>query len=125
MDNISNRIKILIADDEASVRKLLSLSLSDRNYKCTAVPDGSRALIEMESSKFDIALLDINMPEMAGYEFTSTCRKNLYRMPIFLFSANNYVNIKKKVKECGANGLLGKPIIIDELRTVTKIFVSQ
>ena len=61
-------IKVLIADDEANIRNLLSEGLSSRVEHVTEVSEGPEALAQLEKNDFDILLLDINMPDMNGIE---------------------------------------------------------
>ena len=61
-------LEILIVEDEAPIRDLLSMNLTRAGYHCTAAADGRQAAILLETHTYDLALLDIMLPEVNGYE---------------------------------------------------------
>ena len=68
METNQHRARILIADDEASVRDILSRRLAKEGYNCIVATDGNNALRKLSSFQFDLALLDITMPGKSGIE---------------------------------------------------------
>lgn len=116
MDNtISRRAKILIADDEATVRKLLSRALTDKGFDCTAVSDGFSVLKEMESGDYDLLLLDINMPGKSGIE---TLQEVISKYPdvagIMLTAVSDIETAIESMKK-GAYDYIIKPLDLDML----------
>ena len=80
--------------------------------------DGHETLSKIKEHEFDLILLDIQLPDIDGYELTARIRgiegsKN-DRTPIILFSAHTGIN-EEKVKYCGANDFIGKPFQPDDL----------
>ena len=59
--------RILIAEDESAIAKLIRTVLTDAGYRCTWAPDGDRAADLLEQESFDLALLDIMLPGVDGY----------------------------------------------------------
>lgn len=80
---------ILIAEDDASIRKLLHTCVARRGYLVTLVPDGQMALNEIHSSIPDLLITDINMPNLDGLSLIKTLRAypETSLMPIIALSA--------------------------------------
>ena len=66
---------VLIADDEESLRWILEQALTKRGHAVESVPDGTRAWAALESGRFDVALLDIRMPGLAGLDVLTRVRE--------------------------------------------------
>ncbi len=75
------RITILIADDEAEIANLIALHLEKEGYHIIKVYDGREAIQAIQSHTIDLAILDIMMPGIDGYEVTRQIREK-YHMPI-------------------------------------------
>ncbi|MFD0715776.1 response regulator transcription factor [Paenibacillus sp. GCM10027626] len=80
------RITILIADDEAEIAQLIALHLQKEGYHCLLAANGPEALRIVQTHAVDLAVLDIMMPGMDGYEVTRLIREE-HRMPIIFVSA--------------------------------------
>ena len=72
-----NRIKVLIAEDEANLGSILQQFLEGRGYQVAVYNDGRSALDALRAESFDVALLDIVMPEMDGLEVLRQIREEL------------------------------------------------
>ncbi|GIP19984.1 response regulator transcription factor [Paenibacillus sp. J22TS3] len=79
-------ITILIADDEPEIADLVELHLVKEGYQCIKVSNGQEALQVVQTHSIDLAILDIMMPIMDGYELTRQIREQDY-MPIIFLSA--------------------------------------
>ena len=78
-------MKILLADDEVSIQKLISGLLEDEGHECVCVEDGTDALEAFENASFDLVILDVMMPRMDGF---ATCRELRTRgvtVPVIFF----------------------------------------
>lgn len=82
------RITILIADDEVEIADLVALHLEKEGYNYIKVSDGKDAIRVISDQKIDLAILDIMMPELNGYEVTRQIRAK-YQMPIIFLSAKS------------------------------------
>lgn len=79
-------ITILIADDEAEIADLIELHLEREGYRCIKVYDGQEAVHTVQTHPVDLAILDIMMPRLDGYEATRQIREQ-HHMPIIFLSA--------------------------------------
>lgn len=79
-------ITILIADDEPEIADLLELHLHREGYRCIKVSDGLKAVQVIRTQPVDLAILDIMMPNMDGYEATQLIRES-HHLPIIFLSA--------------------------------------
>jgi two-component system sensor histidine kinase RpfC len=118
-------LHVLVADDNPTNREVLARILERGGHTATLVSDGERALDALEHSRFDIALIDRNMPRLSGIEtvqairLTSGARE---RMPVILLSADVTPDAKRESLEAGADAFLAKPIeaarLLEELQTL-------
>ncbi|MDP4098934.1 response regulator transcription factor [Paenibacillus sp. P96] len=79
-------ITILIADDEAEIADLIELHLIKEGYRCLKAADGQEALDTIRTQSVDLAILDIMMPKIDGYEVTRQIREQ-HHLPIIFLSA--------------------------------------
>ena len=77
---------ILIADDEAEIADLIELHLKKEGYRCVKVSDGQEAFQTVQTHSIDLAILDIMMPKLDGYEATRQIRAQ-HHLPIIFLSA--------------------------------------
>ena len=70
----SEPIKVLVVDDEPNIRDLLSTSLKFNGFSVYAVGNGNDAVVAAEKGKPDIILLDVNLPDMSGFEVLRSLR---------------------------------------------------
>src|ERR1035438_487726 len=80
------RAKLLIVDDEPSIRESMSLILADIGYSVRTAEDGFSALIEMRKEIPDILLSDLNMPGMSGFGLLSVVRRRFPAMQTIAMS---------------------------------------
>ena len=102
------RITILIADDEAEIADLIALHLEKEGYHIIKVSDGREAIHTIQSYSIDLAILDIMMPELDGYEVTRQIREK-YHMPIIFLSAKTSDLDKITGLVMGADDYMTKP----------------
>ncbi|SHJ30460.1 DNA-binding response regulator, OmpR family, contains REC and winged-helix (wHTH) domain [Clostridium cavendishii DSM 21758] len=99
---------ILIADDEKEIIELLALYLEKDGYKVVEAYDGIMALDILKNKKVDIALIDIMMPNMDGYQLIKRLRKE-YKIPVIFVSAKNDASDKILGLELGSDDYITKP----------------
>jgi signal transduction histidine kinase/ActR/RegA family two-component response regulator len=111
-------VRVLYAEDVESNQFLLRTLLEDHQMECIIAKDGNEALVRTSQEKFDIILLDVQLPDITGDEVAIQIRKHVssknHETPIILFSANTGMT-EEKTKSCGANDYLGKPFLPDDL----------
>jgi DNA-binding response OmpR family regulator len=105
---------ILIADDKANVRNLVRECLESEGFRVFIASNGREALFAARQEKPDLILLDIMMPEMSGYDFIRTYRKER-ETPIILLTAKMDETDKVLGLELGADDYVTKPFSMKEL----------
>lgn len=106
-------IKILIAEDEEPIANLIRMNLTRAGYDCTWASDGQQAADAMMSGMFDLALLDVMLPEVNGYELMDYARR--LELPVIFLTALGTTEDKVKGLKMGADDYLPKPFEIVEL----------
>ncbi|MEM7262946.1 MAG: response regulator [Planctomycetota bacterium] len=107
-------LKILLAEDNEVNQKLAVRMLEKRGHSVTAVPDGAKALAAATSERFDLILMDVQMPEMGGLEATREIRDHEIdhggHVPIVAMTANTQAEDRLACLECGMDGYVPKPV---------------
>src|SRR5688572_5503469 len=108
---------ILVVDDTAANLQVLAGMLKDRGYKVRPVPNGKLALLAAERDPPDLILLDINMPEMNGYEVCQRLKADdhLKGIPVIFISALTDQLDKVKAFAIGGVDYITKPFQMEEL----------
>ena len=103
--------KILVADDEPDVVKVLSMRLKAHNYEVITAFDGLQAVKEAYKEKPDLILLDIMMPLGDGYTVFENLKRSaqIRLIPVIFISALPPRQVQQKVEELGAQGFISKP----------------
>jgi class 3 adenylate cyclase len=103
---------LLIVDDNKVNRILLARGLESYGHKVESVENGRQALDKLRFDSFDLVLLDIEMPEMNGYQVLETCLQDpdLRDIPIIMTSSLDEINSVVKCIELGAEDYLNKPV---------------
>lgn len=107
--------KVLIAEDDPSVRKAVQRVLALEKYDVTAVNDGQAALEELSKTRFDLAILDVMMPFADGLTVCREARHRGIQTPILLLTARVEVGDRVAGLDAGADDYLVKPFVVDEL----------
>ena len=111
---------VLVVDDDAQVRALLTLALTDEGYGVVTAPDGKVALERVAQHQPQLIVLDVNMPEMDGRAFLARYRlRPGAHAPVVLTTAGAN---KAEVADLEADAFLGKPFDLDDVgRTVAAL----
>jgi two-component system KDP operon response regulator KdpE len=109
-----NNHSILIIDDEAQIRKLLTITLQSNNYKVTEAANGKEGIILVSSRPPDLVLLDLGLPDESGHEILKHLRE-WYSNPIIIISVQSHEEDIVKALDNGANDYLVKPFRTGEL----------
>lgn len=108
-------IHILVVDDDKSTRMFLSAVLKKNGYTVSTACNGEDALELMDKEHIDLVVLDIMMPKMDGYEFTSILREAQNNLPILMVSAKQLPADKHKGFLVGTDDYITKPIDDEEM----------
>ena len=119
--NTSGRCILLVEDNELNSEIIVEI-LNEYGYMVDTAGNGAQAVEKVKNSKpgnYDLVLMDVQMPVMNGYEATRQIRAlndpALAGITIIAMTANAFDEDKKKALECGMDGFLTKPIVIEEL----------
>jgi len=114
--------RILIADDSASMRQLITFSLKDAGYEVIAAADGAEALEKLKSERVNLIVTDLNMPKMDGISLIRAVRKSLGGRftPIVMLTTESMPAKKQEGREAGATGWIVKPFKPEQLIAVVK-----
>ncbi len=111
--------RILLVEDNLVNQRVAQSLLTKRGYSVRVEPNGLRALSAYEEEEFDLILMDIQMPEMGGYEATAGIRekerRSGRRTPIIGLTAHAMQGMREQCLEAGMDGYASKPIRIDDL----------
>lgn len=107
--------KVLIAEDDTSVRKAVERVLELETYDVTAVGDGKTALDALATARYDLAVLDVMMPFVDGLTVCKEARHRGVATPILLLTARHEVGDRVAGLDAGADDYLVKPFVVDEL----------
>ena len=121
-------MKILAIDDNPDLTELLEVSLSAMGHEIKVTNDATEGLALATSSKYDIILLDINMPKFTGIDFVNTLvEKNLiqnHNIVLFTSTSTSSSEVSELLKK-GVRGCIEKPIEVDVLEKEINKYVSK
>ena len=119
--------RILIVDDEPNIVMTLDYALQKNGFKVFIARNGFEALEIADKEIPDLVLMDVMMPIMDGYEATTQIRKNVAfkELPIISLTAKAMPEDKAKSLEAGANDYLTKPVDIDKLLNMMRLWLHK
>lgn len=106
---------ILVAEDDESIRSVLADTLEGAGYAVRTAADGRKALELLLSCPIDLALLDVNMPEISGFKLLKMMAKECPGIPSIILTAHGEERDRVKGLELGADDYVVKPFSIAEL----------
>ncbi len=106
---------ILVVDDDKNIRRFIQALLEAENYTVTTAENGIEALKVFEKEHIDLAVVDIMMPKMDGYEFTKLLRDQNNNLPILMVSAKQEPDDRHKGFKMGTDDYITKPIDEEEM----------
>ena len=120
------RLVVLVADDDEDIRSLVSFDLEAEGFEVLQAHDGEAALAVALGRLPDLAVIDVVMPKLDGYEVTRRIRERtaLDRTPVILLTARAQVSDIIRGFHVGADDYVTKPFQPDELRTRVRALLS-
>ncbi|MEL7370123.1 MAG: sigma-54 dependent transcriptional regulator [Myxococcota bacterium] len=109
---------ILVADDEANLRKVLAATLRKEGYEVLTAADGAEALQLLDRDRVDVLLTDLRMPRIDGMELLNRALETHPSLPVVILTAHGTVETAKTAMKRGAFDYLEKPFDRDELRVI-------
>ena len=113
--DMEKKYRILLAEDEPSIREALAEILMDEGFHCTPAIDGKDATEKLEKEDFDLLISDFRMPRMNGAELVEWCRQKNINLPVIFITANKNLLPEEKRAVTDGSVLLHKPLDINVL----------
>ncbi|PLY01782.1 MAG: nitrogen regulation protein NR(I) [Desulfuromonas sp.] len=110
--------RILVADDEESIRWVLSRALTKKGYTVDLATTGDEALVFARRNKYDLAILDIKMPGMSGLDLLSTIKEERPETMVVIMTAESSMKNTVEAMKRGAYDYLAKPFDLDEIEAI-------
>lgn len=117
-----NKLLVLVVEDDASVRNLITTTLRTHDYRFLTAVNGQNAVMETSSHNPDVMLLDLGLPDMDGVEVIKRIR-TWSNLPIIVISARSEDTDKIDALDAGADDYLTKPFSVEEL--LARLRVTQ
>src|SRR4051795_12377572 len=108
-------MRILVVDDEPSVRDALERVLRLDGFEVAVAEDGMQAVRQMAVTSTDVVVLDVLMPRLDGLEVCRRLRDTGDRTPVLMLTARDTIGDRVAGLEAGADDYLAKPFALDEL----------
>ena len=117
--------KIMVVDDDPNIRELVCVLLKNGGFEPCEAKDGRDALLRITDEDPDLAIVDLMMPQMDGYELCRTLRKYYENLPILMLTAKSELASKVQGFEAGTDDYLTKPFAGDELLLRVKALLRR
>jgi two-component system chemotaxis response regulator CheY len=118
--------QILTVDDSASIRQMVSFTLTKAGYQVSEAVDGRDGLAKTGQQKFDLVVTDLNMPNMDGVQMITAIRKlpGYGFTPILMLTTESQAEKKSEGRKAGATGWIVKPFNAAQLIAVVQKLVK-
>jgi CheY-like chemotaxis protein len=115
------RRRVLIAEDDPSIRRMLTVALRKQGYQTAEACDGSEALEAMRGGQADLVVLDLMMPKVTGWQVLAerAADPKLRNIPVIVITAERGDQVTK-ILDDGISALLPKPFNLDALQALVK-----
>lgn len=116
--------RVLVVEDNQVAQRIVSSTLTKRNYRVVSALSGPEAIMHVTSGVFDLILMDLQMPGMDGIEAASRIREleNGKSIPVVAFTANATAEYREICRKAGFDGFLAKPVNTSELLSTVEQF---
>lgn len=108
--NQNKVVSILLIDDDAVAHKLVQYSLLSENYSLSSAYGGREGIEMLQESRYDLCLLDMEMPDVNGFEVLKWIRKNNQKIKVIFITAERNIEVIRRSEELGADDYITKPI---------------
>lgn len=114
--------RVLVVDDDESIRELVALVLEDAGYAVATARNGLEALAQVPAFEPDLVLLDLNMPVLDGWQTRARLGEDLPQLPVVFMTAGHHP--PTEAARHAAAGSLPKPFDLDQLLTLVARFAA-
>lgn len=124
---MSEKPTILVVEDDDDSRKLLNTMLTSLGYTVYSYPGGAEALADIKGKKLNLAMLDIMMPEMNGYELLEHMKAipEFAELPVIMVTAKDQDSEILEGYQYGADYYITKPYSLKQIDYGVKLFINQ
>ncbi len=112
--------RVLVVDDEEGLRSLLSSILTEEGHSVATASDGRAGLGLFERERFDLAVIDVWLPEKGGIDVLREIKKDGNDVPVIMISGHGTIDLAVKAVKLGAFDFLEKPLSIERVVTVAR-----
>ena len=109
------KAKILLLEDDLALHETLVEYLEDKEYEIVSVFDGAKAEDKLYEERFDLLLLDVNVPSVNGFELLKSARKNDIKTPAIFMTTRHAMEDLESGYESGGDDYIRKPFVLKEL----------
>ena len=121
----NEKVRILVVDDEPSVRDALRLVLESNGYEVVLVAKGFEAIDQARKHRFAFGIVDLFLEDLCGLQVITEIHKHQPELPLIIVSGHGSPRLFQKAKKFGAIGGLSKPFIPEELITLISTTLAQ
>lgn len=118
-------MRILVAEDEKSLNRIITRQLSAVNYSVDSCFDGEEALDCLSFAEYDAAVLDVNMPKLDGFSLVKEIRAKGINVPVLFLTARDSIEDRVEGLDIGADDYLVKPFSFDELLARIRVMIRR
>lgn len=115
---LQERIRILVVDDDVSIRNMLNIVLKKSGYTVTTADSSEAALKRLKSETFELVISDIKMPGISGIELLKKIKSIQFDVPVIMITAFASANDAVEAMKLGAEDYITKPFNLDELKLI-------
>ncbi|MEK6531690.1 MAG: HD domain-containing phosphohydrolase [Deltaproteobacteria bacterium] len=117
-------IRIMLVDDEDSVREVLTEILSRRGWSVQAFSSAETAIVELKGNNYDIIIADVSMPGLSGIEFLKIAKQASPEVPVVIITGYPSIDLAVEAMKSGAVDFIAKPFKAEEIEIVVRKAVA-
>ncbi|MFH1449216.1 MAG: response regulator [bacterium] len=119
--------RVLIADDEVHIRKILEHALTEAGYDVSVAQDGEEAINIIEKEPVDLVITDLDMPKLNGFELTARLKQDekTKNIPVIILTALGQDDEMQKAKKSGADEIASKPFSSKKITEMVNSMLKQ
>jgi DNA-binding NtrC family response regulator len=117
--------KILVVDDDTSILRSISIVLERNGYEVETVETAEEALDRIRSTRYDLALVDIWLPDMKGTELLAKAKKEFEHTVKIIITGYPSVEAGAKARDLGADAFIIKPVNMPDLLSIIHMFLEE
>jgi two-component system copper resistance phosphate regulon response regulator CusR len=117
--------QILVVEDDVALARLLQQQLEVKSYAVTVLHDGEAGRQAIQDGRFDLVILDLNLPKLDGVSLLQRVRPSLPRMPVLVLTARNRIEDRALSLDAGADDCMVKPFSFVELHARVRALLRR